>query len=151
MSNYIEKFRGVYNKPLSFKAIDIDFIIITVDCGDHDKYLRFNYTISETDIYEITQEEYWQIQKNCQLIGGSIYDNQENNIKPQKDNINPHHYKTGGIETFDYIKAKLSKEEVIGFCRGNCLKYISRCSEKGGKEDLQKAKWYLEKLIKLYE
>jgi hypothetical protein len=126
MSNYIEKFKDKNN---------IEFTVTTIDCGEYDKYLI-------NDRIEITQEKYWEIQKECQLINGSIY---------EKDNINPHHYKTGGIETFDYIEAKLSKEEVIGFCRGNCLKYISRCSEKGGKEDLQKAEWYLKKLIKLYE
>ena len=65
-----------------------------------------------------------------------------------EDKINrPSHYTHGGIETIDYLKAKLSKEEFIGFCKGNVIKYISREAMKGGNDDLRKASWYLNKLI----
>ena len=37
----------------------------------------------------------------------------------------PPHYTNGGIETIDYIKAKMSAEEYIGYLRGNILKYTS--------------------------
>ena len=59
----------------------------------------------------------------------------------------PDHYTFGGIETIDYLKAKLSPEEFAGFCRGNVLKYVSRAMKKGGQEDLRKARWYLDQLI----
>ena len=65
-----------------------------------------------------------------------------------EDKVNrPNHYTHGGIETIDYLKAKLSKEEFIGFCKGNIIKYTSREALKGGKEDMKKAEWYLKKLI----
>lgn len=64
------------------------------------------------------------------------------------DNINhPSHYTQGGIETVDYIKAKLTKEQFEGYCIGNVIKYVSRYRYKGGVEDLKKARWYLTKLI----
>ncbi|HSH24195.1 MAG TPA: DUF3310 domain-containing protein [Massilibacterium sp.] len=63
------------------------------------------------------------------------------------DNINPGHYKTGGIETIDYLKAKLTKEEFRGYLKGNIVKYISRAELKGGLEDYKKAQWYSNKLI----
>ena len=52
------------------------------------------------------------------------------------DTINhPPHYKVGGIETIDYMKAK-------------SIKYLSRTGYKGDAlEDLKKAQWYLNKLI----
>ena len=55
----------------------------------------------------------------------------------------PAHYLEGGIDTFDFIKAKgLTYEE------GNIVKYVVRSRHKGNRlEDLQKAKWYLEKVI----
>ncbi len=59
----------------------------------------------------------------------------------------PAHYMVGGIETIDYLCAKLSPEEFAGFCRGNVLKYVSRAPHKAGLEDLRKAAWYLERLI----
>ncbi len=62
---------------------------------------------------------------------------------------NPPHYKSGGIETIDYLEAKLSREEFRGFCRGNALKYISRTGLKGdAAEDIKKAIWYLERMLK---
>lgn len=63
------------------------------------------------------------------------------------DKINPSHYKTGGIETINFIKAKLSPAGYEGYLEGNILKYISRHKEKGGIEDLKKAEWYLCRLI----
>lgn len=64
------------------------------------------------------------------------------------DNVNsPSHYTQGGIETVDYIKAKLTKEQFEGYCIGNVFKYVSRYRYKGGVEDLKKARWYLTKLI----
>ena len=67
------------------------------------------------------------------------------------DNINPDHYKVGGIETFDFITAKSSPDQIAGYCKGNILKYVSRADHKNGVEDLKKAKWYLDKLIKTFD
>ena len=68
---------------------------------------------------------------------------------PENDSINPNHYVFGGIETIEYLKAKMTPEEYRGFLKGNVLKYVSRESEKNGLEDLKKAKWYLDKLIEV--
>lgn len=63
------------------------------------------------------------------------------------DKINPEHYKTGGIETIDFIKAKLTGEQFKGYLAGNVIKYLSRFEHKAGEEDLQKARWYLNRLL----
>lgn len=64
------------------------------------------------------------------------------------DRVNqPTHYTSGGIETIDYLKAKLTIEQYTGFMLGNVLKYCSRSRHKGGIEDLEKAKWYLDRLV----
>jgi hypothetical protein len=64
---------------------------------------------------------------------------------PQADNVNhPAHYKVGGIETIDFLEAKLTPEEFRGYLRGNILKYLSRAGSKGNyEEDMLKARWYL--------
>lgn len=70
----------------------------------------------------------------------------------QEEQVNhPRHYKTGGIETIDYIQAKLGDEGTVAYCLGNVIKYTSRWKDKGGLTDLKKAKWYLEKAIELKE
>ena len=59
--------------------------------------------------------------------------------------ISPPHYTAGGIETIDYIAAKLSPDEMRGYCLGNALKYLSRSGKKGdGVEDVRKAIFYLQ-------
>jgi hypothetical protein len=64
--------------------------------------------------------------------------------KEVKDNVNhPAHYKTGGIETIDFIEAKN-----LSYNLGNVVKYITRADYKGNKiEDLKKAQWYLNREV----
>ncbi|MBC1505569.1 DUF3310 domain-containing protein [Listeria sp. FSL L7-1509] len=71
-------------------------------------------------------------------------------INTDSDNINnPAHYTSGGIETLDYIKAKVS--DYSSYAVGNILKYVSRYEHKNGLEDLKKAQFYLIDLIKEME
>ena len=63
-----------------------------------------------------------------------------------KDNTNPDHYKMWWIEPIDYIEANK-----LDFLEWNVVKYVSRFRYKNGLEDLKKAKWYLERLIKREE
>ena len=66
------------------------------------------------------------------------------------DKINPNYYKRGKFETIDVIldvTQHLDGDEA--YLIGNVIKYVSRYDEKNRIEDLQKAKWYLNKLIKL--
>lgn len=62
----------------------------------------------------------------------------------QKEMVNhPAHYKShpSGIECIQIT-------EHMNFCRGNAIKYIWRAGEKGNElEDLEKAKWYIEREI----
>lgn len=60
----------------------------------------------------------------------------------------PSHYADKQIEVIDYIKDTLTKEEYVGYCMGNVIKYVSRWRKKGGVEDLKKAKVYLDWAIK---
>ena len=69
----------------------------------------------------------------------------------KSDNVNhPAHYAGhGGVECIEAIRASMSAEAFAGYCKGNVLKYLWRYQEKGGAEDLEKAKWYLNKLIEI--
>lgn len=70
-----------------------------------------------------------------------------------KDMVNsPSHYKHNrhGIECIDAIRAALTDEEFRGYVKGNAIKYIWREKYKGhSKQDAEKARWYLDKLIDL--
>jgi hypothetical protein len=71
----------------------------------------------------------------------------------EKDNVNhPAHYGSGSIECIDYLEDFMTKEEFIGYLRGNIGKYLHRWRWKGKPlEDLNKASWYLNKLIGVIE
>tara|TARA_R110000772_G_scaffold64044_1_gene143209 strand:- start:136 stop:387 length:252 start_codon:yes stop_codon:yes gene_type:complete len=63
----------------------------------------------------------------------------------------PPHYGTGSIECIDYIEDFLTEEEYIGYLRGNIAKYLHRWRYKNGIEDLKKAQWYGNRLMKVVE
>lgn len=56
----------------------------------------------------------------------------------------PPHYKSGGIETIDFIEAK-----DLNYRLGNVVKYVSRAGRKNTDpvQDLEKAAWYLQREI----
>lgn len=61
----------------------------------------------------------------------------------------PSHYTDGKIEVIEFIEDKN-----LGFCLGNAVKYIARAGKKDPTkeiEDLNKAKWYIERRIKELE
>ena len=73
----------------------------------------------------------------------------QHEYEEQHDNVNhPVHYGQGKIECIDYIEDFLTKEEFIGYLRGNLAKYLHRWRYKNGMEDLKKSQWYLERLVK---
>lgn len=61
--------------------------------------------------------------------------------------LHPSHYCRNGHECIDIIRAVLTEEEFRGYCKGNCIKYIFRCDDKGGEEDIRKAIQYLRFLL----
>ena len=109
---------------------------IRTDCTTHlevqDKMIKdYGYTwqeITEAKVaMEANEPNYWIDKSSIDMVNS------------------PPHYLTGGIETIDYIKAKLTAEEFKGYLRGNVLKYASR--KKGG-DDMGKAAWYADRLSK---
>ena len=64
--------------------------------------------------------------------------------KVKEDMVNhPPHYTVGGVETIDFIEAK-----GLNYHLGQVIKYVSRAGKKGDAlQDLQKARWYLNREI----
>lgn len=59
----------------------------------------------------------------------------------------PSHYTQGEIECIDAIESALTPEEFGGFCKATALQYIWRERFKGGVQDLEKAKWFIDREI----
>lgn len=73
--------------------------------------------------------------------------------EPNADMVNhPFHYTQGGIECIDALKAAtVSKTGIEAVCTANAIKYLWRYEEKNGIEDVKKARWYIDRLIKELE
>jgi hypothetical protein len=67
-----------------------------------------------------------------------------------EDEINePKHYHKNGIDVIGFAELHYSKEELKGFYRINIIKYVDRYDTKGGLKSLEKAEFYLKKLMEL--
>ncbi len=71
-----------------------------------------------------------------------------NNCK-DKDMVNsPPHYNKYGVECIDAIMSATG-EGFEYYLQGNIMKYLWRYRYKNGVQDLEKAQWYLNKLIEV--
>ena len=65
-----------------------------------------------------------------------------------KDVINPSHYQRDGMECIDAIKAAVQNlSGAEAFETGSAIKYLWRWKEKGGKDDLNKAIWFIQDMV----
>ena len=76
--------------------------------------------------------------------------------KKEEDAINPSHYKdiVPGFQYIDIMRHHLTEEELVGHLKGHIFKYLFRVGKKKDNpptQDLKKADWYLDYLIKYLE
>ena len=84
-------------------------------------------------------EAYMRMQEELEQAGKEAYGN--------VDMVNsPPHYNQAGVECIDAIRAA-TDEGYQYYLQGNIIKYLWRYRYKNGVQDLEKAQWYLGKLI----
>lgn len=99
---------------------------------------------------------YDHVYKNSEArLDGSHLKDAELNIEPENNPemvSHPKHYTQGDIECIDALKAAtVGKRGIEAVCVANVIKYLWRYEEKNGIEDVRKAKWYIERLLKELE
>ena len=69
------------------------------------------------------------------------------NYTADVDMVNsPPHYNKNGLETIDYIDSRVP--DAYSYYFGNAIKYLDRHLDKSHPiKDLQKCKWYIDKMI----
>lgn len=69
------------------------------------------------------------------------------------DNVDkPKHYNLGKVECIDALEAAtVTLTGIEAVCTANAIKYLWRWKQKNGTEDLKKAKWYIDHLLKSLE
>ena len=122
------------------KVIEID------DKGNYaiiESLPKHRYEITDFNDFEVWAKE---IEDKTESMG---LNKQTNDLqqRKRKDNVNsPSHYNYGEIETIDYCDqvCKTYPPELAPYVF-NAIKYLSRANHKNGKEDVAKAKWYIER------
>lgn len=74
-------------------------------------------------------------------------DTEEPVVQHTTDPVNhPDHYNYGEIEIIDFIdQVSEHYNPVVAVHIANAIKYLSRAPHKNGKEDIEKARWYIER------
>ncbi len=67
-------------------------------------------------------------------------------IRADDRQVSGDHYKTMSVQPWTLMEALLTREEFIGFLKGNAIKYGMRQGRKEGSDDAGKAEHYLQKL-----
>ena len=85
----------------------------------------------------------------AQDLFGEVQNFTNQDIQKQEDMVNhPSHYTQSQIECIDGIEAAISGlHGAEAFLTGCIIKYLWRWKRKGGKQDLEKARWYIDRLI----
>lgn len=122
----------------TIREISKNFFILT-NCtdekfkGDFIRKSEVNYFgPNRTDIYTLVTDE---------------EDSEEPVIQRTTDNVNhPDHYNYGDIEIIDFIEQVTQHyNSDVAYHIGNAIKYLARSPHKNGKEDIEKARWYIER------
>lgn len=70
--------------------------------------------------------------------------------KPEEAVQHPKHYQ-GKHECIEVMRAMFGDAAVMNFCKCNSFKYRFRSPDKNGTEDIRKAEWYEDYLIRMKE
>lgn len=116
-----------------------------------------NGNLEVKDSYEIKVPEDI-LNNNSNLIGyveDEINTHKSNDVQQRKrnDTVNhPSHYNYGDIEVIDFIEQVTKHYNPnVAYHIGNAIKYLARSPHKNGKEDVDKARWYMERAFENWD
>lgn len=74
-------------------------------------------------------------------------------VVSHEDTVNhPSHYNYGDIEVINFIEQVTQHYNAnVAYHIGNAIKYLARSPHKNGKEDIAKAKWYIERAFEYWD
>ena len=119
---------------------------MSIDNATPEEWDKVKLNTAIADAWDAAEE--WDEPNDHPMYGenrlGESYANLINNMVDH-----PPHYNNGKVECIEAIEAMLTPDEFVGYLRGNSLKYRWRFRyKKKPIEDLRKARWYEERLLK---
>lgn len=92
-------------------------------------------------IDDVTPEEWDSLREGL--------DNVKKTAHYNKESIEAFAPTVAEMANFNFIRQHLGEDGFISYCIGNCYTYLNRYKYKNTVEDLQKARWYLSKVIEV--
>lgn len=95
------------------------------------------------------------IEAQNEYLKSLVKPNQSNDLQQRErnDTVNrPSHYNYGEIEVIDFIEQVTKHYNPnVAYHIGNAIKYLARSPHKNGKEEVEKARWYIERAFENWE
>lgn len=139
----------VHVKRLAKKDVDFYGTISEV-IPSANYYFLMNCTYEKGESVIIFKPNSMFFGKNRQdyyVLAEDEEDTEAPEVQHTTDPVNhPDHYNYGEIEIIDFIdQVSEHYNPVVAVHIANAIKYLSRAPHKNGKEDIEKARWYIER------
>ena len=117
-------------------------------------------TVQESMAEQLEEVRKENLKEANEMLSGinDVYENesiQSNDLqqRKRKDAVNhPSHYNYGDIEVIDFIEQVTKHYNPnVAYHIGNAIKYLARSPHKNGKEDVDKARWYIERAFENWD
>ena len=134
---------------LRLNGVKTDFHA-TLGSYDESRFLLTDCSMNLFNTFKIHKpntEEYGLNAYSYYSLATDEEDSEEPVIQRTTDNVNhPDHYNYGDIEIIDFIEQVTQHyNSDVAYHIGNAIKYLARSPHKNGKEDIEKARWYIER------
>ena len=137
---YVTRLDGLKtNFYATLENYDNEFRFLLTNCSDN-SFESFKAHKSNTEEYGLNAYDYYTLVTDEE-------DTETPVIQHTTDPVNhPDHYNYGEIEIIDFIdQVSEHYNPVVAVHIANAIKYLSRAPHKNGKEDIEKARWYIER------
>lgn len=125
---------------------------------DNDTRIELELLNGKTDSIKQNSSEWIKVRPNeAHLLEKDYRERfvQSNDLQQRKrnDTVNhPSHYNYGEIEIIDFIEQVTKHYNPnVAYHIGNAIKYLARSPHKNGKEDIDKARWYIERAFENWD
>ncbi|AGW43785.1 nucleotide kinase [Staphylococcus phage phiRS7] len=125
---------------------------------DNDTRIELELLNGKTDSIKQNSSEWIKVRPNeAHLLEKDYRERfvQSNDLQQRKrnDTVNhPSHYNYGDIEVINFIEQVTKHYNPnVAYHIGNAIKYLARSPHKNGKEDIDKARWYIERAFENWD
>jgi hypothetical protein len=84
--------------------------------------------------------------KQLEMFPETLIDQQFNGTRADDLQVSGNLYKDMPVQPWAVMQAVLTRDEFLGFLKGNIIKYSMRAGRKDGSDDAGKARHYMQKL-----